>query len=836
MCKARRLEVAKCSRGDRNLILNFVVVSLLLCLAGLTTACSSLPSQTGTGATTSPNSYSTGISLSPGSATLSSLQQLQFTARITGSANTAVTWSASAGTISNSGFFTAPKVTSNTPVTITAISTNKAIIISAPDMVSTSKVSGSGSPVSVSDPTTSAQASSTVTVIPQGTQDPPPGLAVSTTSLPATDASTAYTATLSATGGTMPYRWSLASGTLPTGIQLQGSSGIIAGTTSVTGSFPLTAKVTDASGGSATAALNLTVSSSGSGGSGFDGPAELPRIYINSAMSNTPASGHTTTVNAGGDLQTALNNANCGDTIQLQAGATFSGMFTFPAKNCDDNSWIIVRTSASDSLLPAEGTRMTPCYAGVSSLPGRPALHCTSTNNVLAKLVMTSYGNSGNGPILFAAGANHYRLMGLEITRATGIGIVYALASVAANGAANNLILDRVWMHGTAQDDTNRGVWLEGATYLSVVNSYLSDFHCVSVTGVCGDAQAIGGGLGSGPMGPYKINGNFLEASGENVMFGGGAATATPSDIEITQNHMFKPLTWMAGQPGYVGGTNGNPFVVKNLLELKNAQRVLVGGNIMEYSWGGFSQVGFAILLTPKNQASGTANVCPDCLVTDITIRNSTISHVGAGLQIANAMGGNGTGVARNGERYSIHDLVVDDINPTKYNGPGELAQISVSAGAPLLQNVTINHVTAFPPSTLFVVGDTVATSSQMKSFIFTNSLGNAGTYPIWSTGGGATNCAFYDIPLTTFVACFSDSIFSNNAIIGGSSAYPVTKWPAPNYFPASVANVQFVNYNGGIGGDYHLLPSSPYKAKGTDGKDLGADIDAINSAIAGVE
>jgi hypothetical protein len=685
-----------------------------------------------------------------------------------------------------------------------------------------------------------------VIVIPQASQDSPANLALSTYSLPTANASTAYSATLSATGGTTPYQWSLASGTLPTGIQLQAYNGTIAGTTSIAGSFPLTAKVTDASGHSATAALNLTVSSgsgsgSGSGGgsgntSGFDGPAELPRVYINSAMSNTPAPGSTTTVNAGGDLQTALNNANCGDTIELQAGATFSGAFTFPAKNCDDNLWIIVRTSASDSVLPAEGTRMTPCYAGVSSLPGRPALNCTSTSNVLAKLIMTSYGNSGDGPVVFAAGANHYRLMGLEITRATGIGIVYALVSVAANGAANNLILDRVWMHGTAHDDTNRGVWLEGATYASVVNSYLTDFHCVSVTGICGDAQAIAGGLGSGPMGPYKINGNFLEASGENVIFGGGAATATPSDIEITHNHMFKPLIWMAGQPGYVGGTNGNPFLVKNLLELKNAQRVLVDGNIMEYSWGGFSQVGFAILLTPKNQASGTSNICPTCLVTDVTIRNSTISHVGAGLQIANALGGNGIGSALDGERYSIHDLVVDDINPTKYSGPGELAQISVSAGAPLLQNVRMNHITAFPPSTMLVVGDTVATSSQMKNFIFTNSLVTAGTYPIWSTGGGATNCAYSDIPLTTFTACFTGSPFSKNAIIAAPSDYPGTKWPASNYFPASVANVQFVDYNGGIGGDYHLQSSSPYKAKGTDGKDLGADIDAINSALTGVE
>jgi hypothetical protein len=47
------------------------------------------------------------------------------------------------------------------------------------------------------------------------------------------------------------------------------------------------------------------------------------------------------------------------------------------------------------------------------------------------------------------------------------------------------------------------------------------------------------------------------------------------------------------------------------------------------------------------------------------------------------------------------------------------------------------------------------------------------------------------------------------------------------------VADLQFVNFNGGNGGDYHLLPSSSYKNAATDGKDLGADIDAIQAAIA---
>ena len=298
-------------------------------------------------------------------------------------------------------------------------------------------------------------------------------------------------------------------------------------------------------------------------------------------------------------FQSALNSASCGDTIQLQKGATFTGTFTFPAKSCDASHWIIVRTSADDSTLPAEGSRLTPCYAGVSSLPGRPAFQCASTNNVLAKLVMA---NVGSGPVVFASGAGYYRLIGLEVTRLAGTGNVTALASITTGTAASNLIFDRVWMHGTAQDETTRGIELGGSTYVSVVDSFFTDFHCISITGSCTDSQSINGGVGDNPMGPYKIVDNFLEASGENILFGGAEATQVPADIEVMRNHMFKPLTWMKGQPGFVGGANGRPFIVKNLFEMKNGQRVLLDSNIMEDTWGGFSQVGFGILLTPKNQ------------------------------------------------------------------------------------------------------------------------------------------------------------------------------------------------------------------------------------------
>ncbi len=779
------------------------VLTLLIGLTFTAIACSGLTQ----GVSPSTRARAITLSLSPGSTTVGSREELQFTATISGSPNTAVTWSATAGTISPNGLFTAPDVASNTTVVITATRVGDSLHASASVVVTGSSTAS----------------------------DPGKPVTITTRSLPIADVGTPYNATLAATGGDAPYRWSLVRGKLPSGIEMH-PSGEISGVASGAGAYHFGARVMDAKGKSFAAVFHLSVSinsttppSSMGSAMGFDGPAELPRILIQTPMANTATPGETITVNAGGDLQSALNSANCGDTVQLQAGATFNGSFTFPAKSCDDSHWIMVRTSAADSSLPAEGTRLTPCYAGVSSLPGRPAFQCSSTKNVLAKIVMPTVGN---GPILFASGANHYRLMGLEITRSPGTGLVSTLSAVANSGTASNLIFDRLWMHGTSKDDTTRGVWLEGDTYVSVVDSTLTDFHCTSVTGSCGDSQAIAGGIGNGPMGPYKISNNFLEASGENILFGGGAANSTPTDIEISRNHIFKPLTWMKGQPGYVGGSKGNPFTAKNLLEFKNAQRVLIEGNILENSWGGFSQEGFGILLTPKNQSGSE---CTMCEVSDVTVRYNTISHVGGGLQIANALANN-VGAALHGERYSIHDIVVDDIDGSRFDGQGLLAQISVTAGGPVLQDLSINHVSAFPAQTLFMVGDMVRTSGPMKNFTFSNSIVTAGQYPVWSTGGGSTNCAYHDVPQTTFKACFTGSAFTTNAIIGASSSYPATSWPSSNYFPASATTVQFVNYKGGSGGDYHLQSSSPYKNLGTDGKDLGADIDALSSEIAGVE
>ena len=554
----------------------------------------------------------------------------------------------------------------------------------------------------------------------------------------------------------------------------------------------------------------------------FDGPAELPRVHVASSLSATPAPGKTVTVHAGDNLQQALTDAACGDTLQLQAGATFTGKFVLPDKPCDDAHWIILRTSAPDSKLPPEGTRLTPCYAGVASLPGRPSLHCGSTENVLAKIESDNKG--GAGPITYAKGANHYRFLGLEITRAVSPAAVYNL--VGPTGPADHIVFDRMWIHGTPQDETGRGIMLSHTRYIAVVDSFFTDFHCVAKSGACVDSQSVSGGLGDDPMGPFKIVNNFLEAAGEIIIFGGGGATTSPSDIEIRHNHMFRPTSWKAGAADFVGGRDGHPFIVKNLFECKNAQRVLFEGNILENVWGGFSQAGFAILLTPKNQA----NKCPACRVNDITIRYNRVAHMASGMQIGNGLSDAG-GAAADGGRYSIHDLVFEDIAGRDAVGNGAFVQLSASG--PPLHDVQLDHITAFPPRVLFNLGVRV-TIPKISNFVFTNNLVSMGLMGITSTGGGAENCATQARRqgLTGLLGnCFTNATVTHNAVVGGAG-----DWPKGNLSVKNVQAVGFVSAEKDRVLDFRLDAHSNLKGAGSDGKDIGADVAAINAATAGAD
>jgi hypothetical protein len=118
-------------------------------------------------------------------------------------------------------------------------------------------------------PTTTGTSTFTVQVSDGNSQTASQGLTIeiipdlptiTTTALPSGTSMSAYTSTLTATGGTTPYTWSVFSGSLPPGLSLS-SSGTISGTPTTTGGYSFTIQVADAGARTATQPLAITVNS-----------------------------------------------------------------------------------------------------------------------------------------------------------------------------------------------------------------------------------------------------------------------------------------------------------------------------------------------------------------------------------------------------------------------------------------------------------------------------------------------------------------------------------------------------------------------------------------------
>ena len=385
--------------------------------------------------------------------------------------------------------------------------------------------------------------------------------------------------------------------------------------------------------------------------------------------------------------------------------------------------------------------------------------------------------------IVTAPGAHHYRFVGIEIRpkpRASLVNLVdLGTGEPTAELVPSHLIFDRCYLHGDAETGTRRGIAMN-SRHTAVVNSYLADFKAIGA-----DSQAIAGWAGAGP---FKIDNNYLEAAGENLLFGGGDPVIrdlTPSDIEIRGNHVSKPLRWKVGDPAFARV----PWAVKNLFELKNARRVLVEGNLFEHNWA-HAQAGFAIVFTVRN----------------VTFVNNIVRRAGAGVNI---LGRDNNHPSQPTERLLIANNLFDEIDGARWGGPGTLFQILDGTA-----HLTIEHNTAFQQGAIIV-----AEGRPHADFVYRNNLtphnaaGIAGT----GTGAGAATLSTY----------FPGSIVAGNVIAGGRASVH----PPDNFFPVSLEMVGFVNR---AGGNYRLTAASRYRRVGTDGRDPGVDLDALTTAVHG--
>jgi hypothetical protein len=121
--------------------------------------------------------------------------------------------------------------------------------------------------------------------------------------------------------------------------------------------------------------------------------------------------------------------------------------------------------------------------------------------------------------------------------------------------------------------------------------------------------------------------------------------------------------------------------------------------------------------------------------------------------------------------------------------------------------------------------------STRIQNFTFTNNIVSAPVGSAITGTGQHAPCGFQGkTALERLNSCIAPLHFEANVLVGTNDS-----WPRGNFFPSNPTEVRFSNHNAGNGGDYRLSAKSPHKHRGTDSKDLGADIEAVTKAIVGV-
>ncbi len=414
---------------------------------------------------------------------------------------------------------------------------------------------------------------------------------------------------------------------------------------------------------------------------------EAPRQRVEVAL--TVTAGRTIHVTPGGSLQAALDEARAGDVILLSAGSVFTGPFHLRLKPGD--SWILIRTSAPDDALPPAGRRVSPAHAR-----WMPRLQSSSGSVIIAH-----------------PGAHHFRFLGIEMSPSPGV-FLLNVALIGSQESAiaqqpHHIIFDRCYVHGDPESGSRRGIALN-ARHSAVIGSWISDFKEEGA-----DTQAIAGWNGAGPL---LIEGNYLEAAGENLMFGGADPAVrglVPADIEIRRNRLSKPLRWKMD----AFRAEDTRWSVKNLLELKNARRVLIEGNLFERNWAQ-AQNGFAILFTVRNQ-DGSA---PWSVVEDVLFINNLITQAGAGVNILGRDDGAPSGQAR---RIAILNNLFIGIDAARWGGSGILFQLLNGTADLRIENNTALHTGAM----IMSEGD------PHRGFVFRRNMTSKTLYGIIGTGTG---------------------------------------------------------------------------------------------------
>jgi putative Ig domain-containing protein len=152
--------------------------------------------------------------------------------------------------------------------------------------------------------------------------DPPAPPDILTTTLPAGTLGQSYSQTLQAIGGTGARNWSIITGNLPPGLNLDANTGVISGTPTVPGTFSFTVQVQDAVGGTDQQALSIVIN--------LSNPPDITTTTLSGGTVGQPYSQTLTASGGVGTLTWTVTGGSPPAGLSLSPNGIISGTPTAP--------------------------------------------------------------------------------------------------------------------------------------------------------------------------------------------------------------------------------------------------------------------------------------------------------------------------------------------------------------------------------------------------------------------------------------------------------------------------------------------------------------------------
>ncbi len=228
--------------------------------------------------------------------------------------------------------------------------------------------------------------------IPTSYTPPNPDVTITTTNLPSGVVNTAYSATLTASGGSGTYTWSITDGNLPAGLTLS-PSGSISGTPTTADTSSVTIKATDANSKTATMTYSVTISAQGAAPALSVATSSLPDGIAGAnyaaSLSATGGAGAYNWSVISGALPSGLSLSPSGS---ISGTPSASGNYSFTVQVNDGGSSTASRTLSIYIAQSAPSSTTTSTSSTPSSSPG------ASTSSTT--------GSGGSGPSSTPASSN----------------------------------------------------------------------------------------------------------------------------------------------------------------------------------------------------------------------------------------------------------------------------------------------------------------------------------------------------------------------------------------------------------------------------------------------